>query len=273
MVWLRTPVGKCAFACARVPFIGRRGGCVLPGMPVIIRGARVRFLKTKPGEGPKPPPRPPCEYCGKAWHKFAAAWGWHVGNSTELRENILAGRESSEHPWYTGRWSIAAHHLICSEAMADDENWARFCREFGYDINRRENGVMLPMVLAVACELHVPVHIGPHSGGWAFDMDMAYPDAVKGALEAVADAVERGDYCQKPAALTQSLDRISRQILTKLASGKWTLTTDGLDYLPGGRGCAGATSIQDKPRRACPVGRSHSDTRAPLQRRALQVGE
>ncbi len=209
-MWLRTPVGKCAFACARVPFIGRRGGCVLSGMPVIIRGARVRFLKTKPGEGPKPPPRPPCEYCGKAWHKFAAAWGWHVGNSTELRENILAGRESSEHPWYTGRWSIAAHHLICSEAMADDENWARFCREFSYDINRRENGVMLPIVLAVACELHVPVHIGPHSGGWAFDMDMAYPDAVKGALEAVADAVERGEVAPVSWSSTRCAKRVPR---------------------------------------------------------------
>ncbi|WP_240358873.1 AHH domain-containing protein [Myxococcus vastator] len=216
---------------------------------------------------------PPCEYCGGPWHTLARRWGEHLGNPTELRENILAGREAKEHPWYTGRWSIAAHHLICSEAMEDDENWAQFCRDFGYDINRRENGVMLPMVLAVACELHVPLHRGPHSGGWAFDMDLAYPDAVKVALESVADAVERGDYCPKPAELTQELDRVSRTILAKLASGKWTITTDGLDYLPGVIGCAGATSIQDKPRRACPAGRRHSNTKAQLQRRVLQVGE
>ena len=246
-------------------------------MPVIIRGARVRFLQSKPGDGPKPPKRPPCEYCGKAWHKLAAAWGWHVGNSTELRENILEGRESAEHPWYTGHRTIAAHHLICSESLADDEQWARFCRDFGYDINRRENGVMLPMVLAVACELHVPVHIGPHSGGWAFDMDLAYPDAVKQRLTSVAELAASGGFCSNPEALTGKLDRLSRSILGKLAGGKWTLTTDGLDYLPGGQGCAGSVSIQDKPLRACPAGRKHRtvhpDTGKALQRRALQVGE
>ncbi|WP_171410415.1 MULTISPECIES: AHH domain-containing protein [Myxococcus] len=245
-------------------------------MPVIIRGARVRFLKSKPGDGPKPPPRPPCEYCGKAWHEFAAQWGSHLGNSLELRENILAGREASEHPWYTGGWSIAAHHLICSEAMADDEAWARICRDFGYDINRRENGVMLPMVMAVACELYVPVHKGPHSGGWAFDMDLAYPEAVKRQLRRVAEAVESGSCCAQQEALTRKLDRISQQILGKLMSGQWTLTTDGLDYLPEGRGCAGVASIQDKPRRACPRkrqhGHRHAETGKPLQRRELQVG-
>ncbi|WP_284662789.1 AHH domain-containing protein [Myxococcus sp. SDU36] len=250
---------------------------MIQGMPVIIRGARVRFLQSKPGDGPKPPPRPPCEYCGKASHKFAAAWGWHHGNPTELRENILAGRKSKEHPWYTGRWTIAAHHLICSEAMADDELWARFCRDFGYDINRRENGVMLPMVLAVACELHVPVHIGPHSGGWAFDMDLAYPEAVKRLLAQVAQVAAGGAFCSNPNGLTAELDDVSQMILRKLAAGQWTLTTDGLDYLPGGSGCAGVESIQDKPRRACPRGRkhgaSHGDTGAALARRALQVGE
>jgi hypothetical protein len=130
-------------------------------MPVIFRGRRVMFLQSQPGAGLKPPKKPPCEYCGKPEHPFAAEWGWHVGSSSVLRDNILNGAEADSHPWYTGRWSIAAHHLICSEAMVDDETWAMYCRLFGYDINRRENGVILPMVLAVACDLHVPVHIGP----------------------------------------------------------------------------------------------------------------
>ena len=246
-------------------------------MPVIIRGARVRFLQSKPGDGPKPPPRPPCEYCGKAWHKLAAAWGWHVGNSTELRENILAGRESQEHPWYTGHRSIAAHHLICSEAMADDEDWAQFCRDFGYDINRRENGVMLPMVLAVACELHVPVHVGPHSGGWAFDMDLAYPGAVARLLEGIAQSVADGLFCADVSKLTGELDQLSRTILERLAKGRWTLTSDGQDYLPGGRGCSGVSSIEGKPNAPCPRSRRHGvrhpSTNQPLARRVLQVGE
>ncbi|WP_244224971.1 AHH domain-containing protein [Corallococcus sicarius] len=193
-----------------------------------------------------------------------------------LRDNILAGEEVGTHPWYTGRWSIAAHHLICSEAMADDEDWARFCRESGYDINRKENGVILPMVLAVACELHVPVHVGPHAGGRAFDMDLAYPEAVMHLLEGFAQSVSEGRYCSNPASLTGELDLLSRQILGRVASWRWTLTSDGQDYLPGGVGCAGARSLQDKPRRACPHGRQHGSrhrrTGAPLLRRLLQVG-
>ncbi|WP_306465661.1 AHH domain-containing protein [Myxococcus sp. AM009] len=214
---------------------------------------------------------------GGPWHTLARRWGEHLGNPTELRENILAGRKSKEHPWYTGRWSIAAHHLICSEAMAEDAPWAPLCRDFGYDINRRENGVMLPMVMAVACELHVPIHKGPHAGGWAFDMNLAYPDAVKRLLAGVIEKAVSGSFCPKPEGLTAKMDRISRTILGKVASGKWTLTTDGLDYLPGGQGCAGSTSIQDKPRRPCPAGRRHRTmhpcTGTALQRRALQVGE
>ncbi|WP_426751730.1 AHH domain-containing protein [Myxococcus sp. Y35] len=234
-------------------------------------------MESKRGDGLPLLELPPCEYCGKAWHTIAERWGSNVGSSLKLRENILAGREAKEHPWYTGRWSIAAHHLICSEAMADDEQWAMFCRDFGYDINRPENGVMLPMVMSVACELHAPVHIGPHSGGWAFDMDLAYPNAVKRLLSGFARAVARGRFCADPAGLTAELDRLSRTILSKLVSGQWSLTTDGLDYLAGGQGCAGASSIQDKPRRACPHGRKHNsrhgDTGAPLVRRTLQVGE
>ncbi len=246
-------------------------------MPVIIRaGGRVRFEKSGPGDGPKPPKRPPCEYCGRPEHPFAAEWGSHIGSSSVLRDNILNGAEADAHPWYTGRWSIAAHHLICSEAMADDEVWARFCRKFGYDINRARNGVILPMVLAVACELHVPVHVGPHAGGWAFDMDLSYPEAVKARLVKVARAVGAGGYCSNPSALTDELDRLSAEILGRIVAGRWTLTADGLDYLPGGVGCAGARSLEGKPRHPCPQGRRHgarhARTGAALHRRAPQVG-
>ena len=72
---------------------------------------------------------------------------------------VIQGREPEEHPWYTGPRSLAAHHLICSEVMADDGDWARFCREFGYDINRRPNGCMLPSRMDVACALEVPAMV------------------------------------------------------------------------------------------------------------------
>jgi len=250
---------------------------VLPGMLALARSVPLRTFGSEPKKWPLELDLPPCEYCGGPWHTLAAKWGWHHGNPTELRGNILAGRKSKEHPWYTGRWSIAAHHLICSESMAEDEQWAKLCRDFGYDINRRENGVMLPMVMTVACELHVPVHIGPHSGGWAFDMDLAYPEAVKRLLVQVAQVAAGGDFCPNPDGLTAELDDVSQMILRKVAAGQWTLTNDGLDYQPGGSGCAGVESIQDKPRRACPRGRKHGarhgDTGASLARRPLQVGE
>lgn len=136
---------------------------------------------------------------------------------------------------------------------------------------------MLPMVMAVACELHVPIHKGPHSGGWAFDMDLAYPGAVAQLLEGVAQAVADGLYCADVSKLTSELDQMSRTILEKLAKGQWTLTSDGLDYLPGGRGCSGVSSIVGKPSHACPQSRRHGirhlSTNQPLARRALEVGE
>ncbi|NTX59543.1 AHH domain-containing protein [Myxococcus sp. CA051A] len=245
-------------------------------MPVVIRGRRVRFEQAGPNDGPKPPKRPPCSYCGKPEHEFAATPGWSVGNSAVLLNNILRGAESTVHPWYTGRWSIAAHHLICSEAMADDDDWHRICWQFGYDINGCPNGVVLPSQLPIACELHVPVHRGPHAAGWAFDLDLSYPDAVKAKLDQVGERAVNGDFCPAPSALVTELDALSSSILTKVAKGAWTISADGLDYLPGGNGCAGAGSIPGKPDRACPRGRKHGaqhgDTRKPLARRPLKVG-
>nr|WP_225937313.1 AHH domain-containing protein [Myxococcus sp. RHSTA-1-4] len=246
-------------------------------MPVIIRaGGKIRFEKSGPGDGPKPPKRPPCEYCGKPGHDFAPEWGAHLGNSDWLSDAILQGREPEEHPWYTGPRSLAAHHLICSEVMADDEDWARFCREFGYDINRRPNGCMLPSRMDVACELEVPLHRGNHSAGWAHDVQMAYPKAVTAMVEKVAESAACGAFCANPAAFVRKLDKVSATILEKVASFTWTLTSDGRDYQEGGAGCSGVLNIPDKPRRACPRGRRHGVvhgvTRKPLVRRKLTVG-
>lgn len=122
----------------------------------------------------------------------------------------------------------------------------------------------------------VPVHCGPHTSGWAFDMDMAYPDAVKSLLSDIADVVADGGFCSEHAGLTRELNALSVEILRKVASFEWTLSADGLDYKPGGTGCAGVASIVDKPRRACSHKRRHgirqSTTGRPLARRTLQVG-
>ncbi|MCP3165111.1 AHH domain-containing protein [Myxococcus qinghaiensis] len=243
-------------------------------MPV---GTWERTLPVRSSKGwPEPAKWQACAFCGKPAHALAAEPGSNEGSSGTLSRNILNGAEPESHPWFTGAYSIAAHHLLCSESMSGDEDWARACWYFGYDINRAENGVFLPTVPAVACELHVPVHRGPHSGGWAFDLDLAYPEAVNKLLEGVSRSVDRGGFCATPTALTNTLDRLSRDILGKVAKGAWTLTTDGLDYLPGGNGCSGALSIPGKPRLPCPRGRRHGarhgTTQKALPRRALQVG-
>ncbi|QSQ22910.1 AHH domain-containing protein [Pyxidicoccus parkwayensis] len=247
-------------------------------MPVIIRaGGRIRFEKSGPGDGPRPPDKKPCESCGKPEHPFAPEWGSHIGNSMWLSDAILQGQEPEAHPWYTGRWSIAAHHLICSEAMADDEDWAKICRQYGYNINGRKNGAIFPSRMEVACELHVPVHRGNHAAGWAHDIQMAYPKAVMARTDDIKALVIRGAFCSDPSALTRELDALSEEILAKLASFQWTLSVDGLDYREGGNGCAGTASISDKPTRACPRRRAHAlkhgATGKPLERRALRVGE
>ena len=56
-------------------------------MPVIIRGRRVMFLPSRPGDGPQPLKRPPCSYCGKPGHAFAPTWGSHLGSSGVLAAN------------------------------------------------------------------------------------------------------------------------------------------------------------------------------------------
>jgi hypothetical protein len=218
-----------------------------------------------------------CPYCGKERHEFARGrMGNHLGNSLRLRANILEGRRLEDHPWYAGRWSIAAHHLICSEAM-DNEDWAGFCRQGGYDIDRKQNGVMLPMRLALACQLFVAVHRGPHDDGWAYDLHLPYPKAVKAKLRRIRAMLERGAFCEDPTALVRALDALSAEILVKVAAGEWTLTSDGLDYLEGGVGGAGVVSLQGKSGQPCPHGRRHNRTHAVtgllLTRRALRTGE
>lgn len=203
-------------------------------------------------------PEEKCSYCGKKKHDFLRqSMGNNRGASVILRARILQGQEPSTHPWYAGPFSLAAHHLICSEAM-DSQKWSTFCQLFGYDINCRENGVMLPMTLALACQLHVPLHRGDHSSGFAQDLSAAYVDAVKTMLRNLSRKIERGDFCAEPEALAEELHAFSRQILTRIAAFTWTLTSDGLDYRPGGNGCSGAKRIPDKqPAVRCPASRQH----------------
>ncbi|HYO55584.1 MAG TPA: hypothetical protein VEU50_22620, partial [Archangium sp.] len=106
-------------------------------MAVIIRGRRVRFETGGPvPELPRwEPPPDPCSYCGKdkRAHPRMEGSGTSVDSSIALARNILRDQSREQHPWYTGVFSLAAHHLICGEAM-DDEFWPEVCAWFAYSI-------------------------------------------------------------------------------------------------------------------------------------------
>ena len=197
-----------------------------------------------------------CPYCGKDKHDFAKKWGTNAGVSQTLRKNIIPKIE--DHGWYTGSGSLEAHHLICSEAM-DDDKWSDYCTKFGYDINHKNNGVMLPNLMALACQLHVALHRSNHANGKA--EGESYPKRIMKDLEKIAQKIKAGKYCDNPNELIEKLDRYSRYVLAKIDTFQWTITADGQDYKPGNCGCAGCTSITNKPNQACPHNRNHGLTK------------
>jgi uncharacterized Zn-binding protein involved in type VI secretion len=215
-----------------------------------------------------------CPYCNKTEHEFAKKWGNNIGSGQGLRKNIIAKLE--DHPWYTGLNSLQAHHLICSEAM-DDDDWSEFARIFGYDINHENNGVMLPYLMELACQLHVPLHRGNHDKGKA--EGVSYPDRIKTELKEIKEGIKAGKYCDSPKALVEKLDNFSKLTLKKIDKFSWTITSDGKDYATGKNGCAGVTSLTDKPNTTCPHDRVHGLAKQngtaviPRKSGPLQIGQ
>jgi len=193
-----------------------------------------------------------CPYCGEAEHDFAEQRGNHIGSGQTLREAITPNIE--DHPWYTVANALQAHHIICSEAM-DDDDWSTWCRAFGYEINHQNNGVMLPYFMDLACQLHVAVHRGNHDKGMA--EGVSYPEQIEMDLGEIAKAIKAGKYCDNPRALIDRLNSYSETVLKQIDKFRWTITADGRDYKAGNNGCAGVTSITNKPNRACSHDRSH----------------
>jgi uncharacterized Zn-binding protein involved in type VI secretion len=196
-----------------------------------------------------------CPYCKKDEHAFTKERGTNNGNGQALRKNII--KNIKDHPWYTKSNSLEAHHLICSESM-DSDNWYQYCMDFGYDINHKNNGVMLPYYMDLACQLGVPIHRSNHSAGRA--EGLSYPDKIKLDLAKILNKIEAGNYCDDPKGLIEDLNDYSELIIGKVDKFKWTITGDGKDYKQGNNGCAGVTSITDKPNQPCSVDRQHDLT-------------
>ncbi len=138
----------------------------------------------------------------------------------------------------------------------DNDDWAEYCRNFGYNINHKKNGVMLPYEMALACQLHVPLHRSNHNKGVAGGEP--YPDKIKNILDNIKKEIKKGDYCDDPKRLIEKLNKLSVLIMKKIDSFEWTITADGKDYAKDENGCAGVTSIRGKPNTACPKKRQHN---------------
>ena len=226
----------------------------------------------------QPEKKEPCPYCGKDKHDFSSKTGTNAGSGTILAGQIFEGKEKTAHPWYMGPASLQAHHLICTEAM-DTQEWTQICRQFGYNINHKNNGVMLPYDMALACQLYAPLHRGGHIKGWADDAHLPYPDAVKRKIKEIRDAVKEGKFCDNPEGVVKKLDKISREILANIDSFSWTITSDGKDYAANGKGCGGVTSIQTAKSKPCPRDRKHNITHktssavVPKKTQPLKTGE
>ncbi|HWV15852.1 MAG TPA: PAAR-like domain-containing protein [Cellvibrio sp.] len=197
-----------------------------------------------------------CPYCKKKKHDFAKKPGNHCGNGQKLRKKIIA--DIKQHQWYAGSHSLEAHHLICSEAM-NDVKWPDWCADFGYNIDCKENGVILPYWLELACQLHVPLHRGGHAAGIA--QGIPYPRKIKIDLKEIGEKIKSGQFCDNPQKLTDELNKYSKKVLSQVDKFIWTISGDGRDYKPGGKGCAGADNIQNKPQQSCPHNRLHKITR------------
>jgi hypothetical protein len=200
-----------------------------------------------------------CSYCGNK-HTFPEP-GNGSGNGVTLGNNLSPGRDS--HPWqlkgnagltgykkrkYFKTNSIQAHHLIASSVIRNGKSsrktWKTMCTRFGYDINKKENGVWLPSVMALACQLGVPLHRGGHPP--------SYYLFAKNKIKSIMDSAATGGYCpSNHGNFVSDLDAQSKVIFNKVKKFAAVLTSDAHDYMPGGKGCGGSSSVSDKSSRTC----------------------
>ena len=184
-----------------------------------------------------------CPYCNKS-HSFSKKPGNHVGSGTKLSKNIFKSKKIEDHPWYTGKRSLEAHHLVNKNALSTktDAAWADICFRFGYDINHKKNGIMLPSTKELACQLFVQRHRGKHGS--------VYFEKVLKLLFPIREKIESGKYCSNPDKLIKVLNKISGKLLDKIDRFKLLLYSDGMEYNENGNGCGGKN-------RVCSLNRNH----------------
>ena len=109
--------------------------------------------------------------------------GEYLGDGIELGNRTIGKHYGSfdKHPFYykykgsisdTSRNGIEAHHLVSSASIIQEEMYAQLAYMMGYDLNHRNNCVLLPTILEVACFFAVPLHNGGHGATFVYDEDI-----------------------------------------------------------------------------------------------------
>ena len=143
----------------------------------------------------------------------------------------------------------------------DDDIWSILCDIYGYDINKKENGVYLPGTLAFACHLRVPLHFSNHGsgfGGYEVDPDdpngkktITYNKRLEVELNRIRSAydVDEDETCPKEFEdqFVTDMDKLSKTTFDGVESYEWTITYDAVNYKPESTiGCANQSKISEK---------------------------
>ncbi len=233
--------------------------------------------------------------------------------AAQIRTKNNYGPNFKKHPWADSRvdsdqCGLEAHHIITTKNL-NTRNWKKYRRAYEYDINSWENGVMFPSEPDVACQACTHVHRSHHSGGldftkvqskyWKKDspekeindnvasylrgLDYKYIKSVFSDIDSIKQNAVSKVYC-KPGnkeKFSLHMNQKSKDILAKLNSFLYTISTFGHDYSPASKvGCAGGKSENKSKNRSYCEHRinktshgifNHADNE--IKNRTLKVGE
>lgn len=193
------------------------------------------------------------------------------------RENILANiRTQLTHPLHRGV-KMQAHHLLSKKGVRDSGLKSKL-EHLGYDINDKNNLVLLPCTLKGACHLAVQLHRGNHTALARVDLHnddddddgihgISYHVFVRQTLNRIKRKLDEGDLCEMRSGRVQRLlDRKSRTVLSMIANFVLPLTSIHESFEPdAASGCCGCDATGDAGRQlaadsdvACPSARRHA---------------
>ncbi len=209
------------------------------------------------------------------------------GCSQTLAINIAnfsyAGNLQNHH-WYNARYTtekggLQAHHLITTGSINTPE-WLEYQKLYKYDINSKDNGVMLPSSVQIACQVATHVHRSNHQRGINFqsvigkyfnaNIPRAIPDdiieilynnkrtylhGIKKLLVPIRARAQKNFYCKNGNAKKFSLhmNTVSISIINKMNKFHWCISRYGSDYEKSSPyGCAnGNIENESKKRKHC----------------------